>query len=191
MAETTKSSLAKDEPKKPRRRWWQRWWAIVGGVSVVAGLVASGIVIWDQIIPHYHQVFAFTDPSPDNVTPEPCVFTASGRIIPPAGQALIISDRVQGVGNSIDPLLHFGIATIKPNTDQWYAEVQIGISRTSAGTPYTLTAWLVSSDWINYLIQVTPQKEAWWATLQSPPGAEKVASTSITRNGFDNCPNSK
>jgi hypothetical protein len=68
-----------------------------------------------------------------------------------------------------------------PNTDNWYVDMQIGIKTTPAGTPYTLTAWLVDADWVERLIQNLPHQQTWWNDKKPPPGAKPVATASVAR----------
>jgi hypothetical protein len=157
------------------------------GAGVIAGLIASGVVIWDQVIPHRHQAFAFTNLSSDGATPESCAFTAKGEGTPPPGRVIVVSNQVQGVGDNIDHLLHFGRANKMPNTNNWYADVQIGISSTKPGTTYTLTAWLADAHWVDNKIRNTPGGHAWWPSDEPPPGAQKIASATVTRTANANC----
>jgi hypothetical protein len=137
-----------------------------------------------------HESYTFTNLSPDEVTAEPCVFTAIGQGKPAAGQLIVVSNQVQAVGDNIDPLLHFVQANPMPNTDKWYADVQIGIRSTSAATSYTLTAWLVDSNGVESLTKASPGYHNWWTDRQPPPGAKQVATANVTRNAVDNCPKS-
>jgi hypothetical protein len=91
--------------------------------------------------------FRFTNLLANGVTPEPCAFTVKGRGVVPHGQALVVSNQEEGTGNGVDPLLHYGPATTKPDSDLWFANVQIGVDRTKPWTRYALTAWLMNATW--------------------------------------------
>jgi hypothetical protein len=190
MTEITEPPAAAGRPEKSQRRWRKRLRRFFSGINLVITLVAAlatiGVVVW-QFWPRQVYTYIFTGLSHEGATPEPCTFTANGQGTAPAGQVLIVSDQEQGTGDNIDSLLHFGTVTMKPGTDLWYTHVQSGISTTPPGTPYTLTAWLVSADWINYLTQITPNQRTWWSTRAIPPGAKQVATVNIIRDAHDNC----
>ena len=102
--------------------------------------------------------YTFTGLSPEGATPEPCVFIANGQGVPPAGQVLELATKSRVRATTLTRFFIFGTVTMKPGTNLWYTHVQSGISTTPAGTPYTLTAWMVSADWINYLTQIAPNR---------------------------------
>ena len=181
----SEAAITRDVREQPKRRWQRlnRGWAIVVGVSVVVALVA-GILDISGHFPFHRQVYAFTDPSPDTTMQESCAFTAIVKGTPPAGQVIVVSNQVQGVGDNIDPFLHFGRATPMPNTDKWYVDMQIGINTTSAGTPYTLTAWLVDANWVERLTQNLPHQQTWWNDKKAPPGAKAIATANVTRKAM-------
>ena len=148
MSETT---VVEPERGKAQIPWQERLqhlgkrvWATI---AVVAALVTIGVAI-RQFWPRHALGIAFTDPTPDMVASEGCVFTVSGTGSPPAGQALALSNEQQGTGSSVDPTMYFAVATV--DGDTWQAVSQVGSDSTPAGTPFMLTAWLVNADWIKY-----------------------------------------
>jgi hypothetical protein len=177
-------------PGDDQRRWkdhFRRFSARTYAVIIlVAALVGIGVPVWQKFGPH-PAVYTFTDPSPDGVTQKSCAFTATGQGRPPTGQFIVVSNQVDDVGDNVDPFLHFGEATLMPNTNKWYADIQIGIKDTSPGTLYKLTAWLVSVDWVANMIQNSPNHRTWWNDKEPPPGARQVATASVTRNRVANC----
>ncbi len=147
-------------------------------IGVVIGIVTGLIFIWQVFGPHSGPGITFTNPPPDTVTPVSCVFTVTGNGSPAAGQALVLSNQQQARGSNVDSTMYFDVAKINPGT--WNVAVQVGNAGTPAGTPFTLTTWLVNANWINYLNQVTNQRQ-WWGTPGIPPGAEKVQSVTVIR----------
>jgi hypothetical protein len=178
MSETVAKEPEQEEIQIPGRKRWRcignRVWATIG---VVATLLAIVVPTW-QFWPRHALDIAFTNPSPDAVTSEGCVVTVSGHGSPPAGQALVLSNQQQGTGNSVDSTMYFAIATI--NGDTWQAVSWLGSGSTPAGTPFTLTAWLVNADWIKYLTQANAHP-TWWGALGAPPGAVEIQSVNVTR----------
>jgi hypothetical protein len=175
---------------KPGKPWWKRWWArVTATVSFVAAVLAI-VGFATGYLPHHGSDINFTDPVPDVTSQKPCVFNTSGRGVPPSGQALVLSDQMQGAGPGVDPWLHLVLATIKGGTDQWSAVMVIGNTATKPGTAFTLTAWSVNAEWINYLTaQEYPTKD-WWASGKPPPEAKNVATATVARIGgaVSDCP---
>jgi len=141
---------------------------------ITIGLAA--LAVW-QAWPR--PTYTFTVPSPDEITTEPCAFRAIVQGKPPTGQIIVVSNQDQDIGDNSDPLLHFGPATQWPNTDKWYAHVQIGDPETKAGTPYTLTAWLMDADTVASLTRTAHHD--WWDDKHAPNGSKQVATVSVTR----------
>jgi len=187
-----------DEDDLPQKKHPYRFFWLTGGL---AAIVAAAIVVPLQLLSstssssasqgaqpsesRQGQVYTFTDPPSDTVTPEACAFYAKGLGKPPAGQVVVVSNQDQEVGDNSDPLLHFGPAKLWPNTDKWYAHVQIGVETTEARTPYKLTAWLVDASTVSELTKKSGHD--WWTDDKAPPGAEHVATANVTRKDMANC----
>lgn len=187
MAETTESSTASDAPKQPRLRRWKLWWAVFLGFAAVIGLVA-GILDISQHVPLSHLDIAFTNPNPESGTipMEACNVQIAGRGTAPAGQTMVVSNQEQGTGANIDPNLYFAMADM--GSSGWSADEQLGTSGTAPGTAYTVTVWLVDTNWIDYLTHLTnlpgvnSQQNLWWSSLEPPPGAKMVQAVPVTRS---------
>jgi len=132
-------------------------------------------------LPRHDLGITFDSPSANSQVP--CQFTATGSGSPPTGEKLVISNQQQGTGAAIDSNLYFVVITV--DADKWHVQVQVGKNDTKAGTPFTLTTWLVSADWVNYLTEVTPGQHPWWhpwwGTPGSPLGAKVIGTVNITR----------
>jgi hypothetical protein len=190
MSETPAEEREREEePQTPSRKRWLRR-AVRSTVARVSAAITLGaalitIGLWlSQTLSGSGPGITITNPRPDAVTQVPCVFTVTGRGSPPAGQALVFSNQQQGTGGNVDSTMYFAIATI--DSDTWHVVAQVGVDSTPAGTPFTLTAWLVNADWINYLNQVVNPRP-WWGTPGTPPGAKKIQSMSVTRTA-GKCP---
>src|ERR1035441_6831190 len=115
MAEALKHKHAGKEQNTP---WWKRWWARTAAVISFVAAIVTIVAYVQGYLPHHGPEITFTDPQPNEVSQERCVFSVSGRGTPRAGQVLVLSNQVQGTGDNVDPLLHLVVATMKPGTDQ-------------------------------------------------------------------------
>jgi hypothetical protein len=185
MAQTTESSTAPDPPKEPRKPWRRRGWGVVVVVTTLISLIAGSIAIW-QIVPRHHLDIAFTNPEPGKITMVACNVPIAGRGTAPAGQVIVVSNQEQGTGDNIDPNLYF--AKADEGSSGWSVDERIGTSKTGAGTPYTVTVWLVDNKWTDYLTNLTnlvgvnTGQNAWWSSHGPPPGASMVQTVNVTRS---------
>jgi hypothetical protein len=155
---------------------------LVALVISVVTVVAALITIW-AFIPRHHSDITLTNPLPGTIPVEPCNITVTGRGTAPAGQAIVVSNQEQGTGNHVDPNLYFAMAHV--GSREWSTAEQLGTSRIAAGTPYTVTVWLVDADWASYLANLTngaPAQNPWWSSHGLPPGAKNVQAVEVTRS---------
>lgn len=186
MSSVTETRTSPERPEKPpqQQRRWKRlrlpFSIITGAITLYAALVpAVGLSYWQPWRPHT-VYYTFIKPLPHEITPEPCAFTAvvQGKP-PPVGWVMVISTQVLGVGDNVDPYLHYGKAVRMQNTNKYYDDVHNGIRKTSAGTTYKLTAWLMPAGEVAKMIRESHHN--WWNRKYVLSGAKQVATATVTR----------
>ena len=89
----------------------------------------------------------------------------------------MFSVQEQGTGSNVDSTMYWSVPAI--NQGMWRDNIEVGSNSTPAGTPFTLTTWLVNADWINYLTKANHL--SWWKTPGPPPESTEIQSVTVIR----------